>query len=113
MVEALDELVRVHHKLFEPVMQIEQVAVLAPLQQGSQLGAERLFRLERRDLASAPIPVAFHRKGVRPDGEPALVLAGVDFDLEFQRRLRIGLGRELEHQMHRMPGLLALALAQP
>lgn len=34
-------------------------------------------------------------------------------NLELQRRLRISFGRELEHQVHRMPRLLAIALAKP
>ena len=42
-----------------------------------------------------------------------VVLASVDLDLELQCCLRIDLGRELEHQMHRVPGLLPVALAEP
>ena len=41
------------------------------------------------------------------------MLAGVDFDLQLERRLRRGLGREAEDQVHRMPCLLAIELAEP
>lgn len=41
------------------------------------------------------------------------VLTGIDLNLELQRRLRINFGCEFEHQVHRMPRLLAIALAEP
>ena len=41
------------------------------------------------------------------------MLARVDLDLELQGRGRLGLGRKAEHEVHRVPGLFALALAQP
>ena len=53
MIEARDELVRIQRELFKSVMQIEQVAVLAPLQQRAQLGAEQFFGLEGRNLGLA------------------------------------------------------------
>ena len=40
VIETRDELVRDECELFKPMMEIEQVTVLAPLQQRTQLGAE-------------------------------------------------------------------------
>jgi hypothetical protein len=41
------------------------------------------------------------------------MLASVDLDLQLERRLRGRLGREAEDQVHRVPRLLAVALAEP
>jgi len=41
------------------------------------------------------------------------VLARVDFHLQFQRRLCISFGLELEHQVHRMAGSFPPTIAEP
>ena len=43
VIEARDELIRVHGELVEPVVQIEEVAVLAPLLQCAQFRTENLL----------------------------------------------------------------------
>lgn len=53
VIEAGDHLVGVQFKLVEAVMQIEQVAILAPLQERAELGPKQFFGLEGRDFDSA------------------------------------------------------------
>lgn len=92
------------------MVQIEEVAVLASLQQRTQLGAEQLFGFEGRDLGLALIPVTVYCEGVSPDAEQALVLAGIDLDLELQFCLRINFGRELESRCIECPACSRLHL---
>ena len=69
VIEAGDHLVRVQLKLVEAMMQIEQVAILAPLQERAQLGPEQFFGLEGSDFGPASIPVTFDDKRIRLDSE--------------------------------------------
>jgi hypothetical protein len=41
------------------------------------------------------------------------MLAGVDLDLELQRRLRVGLWGEPEHQVHRVSSLIPIESSKP
>ena len=94
-------------------VQVEEVAVLATLEQGAQLGAKEFFGLERQEFGVCRVPVTCHREGIAAVAEQDIVLAGVDLDLQLERRLWGRLGREAEDQVHRMPRLLAVALAEP
>ena len=113
MLEVRDQGAGVQRQLFQPVMQVEQVAVLAPLQQGPQLGAEQFFRRERLDVGPAAVPVVVDVEWIRAQALQAVVLASVDLHLELEHSLIVDFGVEAEDQVHGMAGLLALALAQP
>jgi len=113
VVQASHDLVAIRSELRRAMLQIEEVSVLAPLQKGAQFGAEDFFGLEGHEFGLCRVPVICHREGIAAVAEQDMMLAGVDLDLQLERRLRGRLGREAEDQVHRMPRLLAVALAEP
>jgi hypothetical protein len=64
MLEACDHPAAVEAKLEQTLVKVEQVAVLVPLKQRSQLGAEDFLRLERNNLCLGLMPAAAHNEGV-------------------------------------------------
>lgn len=50
---------------------------------------------------------------IRFEAAKAGVFASIDLYLEFQRRLRVAFRRELEHKVHLVSGLRAIALPEP
>src|SRR5690606_8626973 len=68
---------------------------------------------ERSDLGLPPIPIVVHRIGVLTDAKQVFVFAGVDLDLELQRRLQIGLRGESKHQVDRVPSLNSIESPKP
>ena len=71
-------------KLREAVMQVEEVPVLAPLQQGAQLGGEQFLPRKGQDVGGATEPGILDTEGYRDDRVVRLDLVGIDFDLEPQ-----------------------------
>ncbi len=61
VVEAGEELATVQIQLLQSFIQIEKIAVLAPLQERPQLRPEEFFRLERDDLRLPLMPAAIYR----------------------------------------------------
>ncbi len=95
------------------MVQVKQVAVLAPLKKCPELCPKQFLRRKRGDLSSALMPVTLNRKGhVRQTVEVG-VFARVDFDLEIENLTGIDFRGEFEYQVHRVPGLLALGLSEP
>ena len=46
-------------------MQVEQIAILAPLQQRTQLGRKDFFGLEREDVRCCAVPITLDREWER------------------------------------------------
>ncbi len=78
VVKACNYLFRNQRELLQSLMQIEQVAARASLQQRAQFRAEQFLGLERRDLGLSSVPVGFQFKGISLDAEQVRVLACVD-----------------------------------
>lgn len=68
--------------------------------------------LERRVLVVRETKF-YKSRLVASSTKQARVLPSVDLDLQLERRLRIDFGRELEYQVHRVPGLLPAAFPEP
>ena len=113
VVEAGEELATIQVQLLQSFIQIEKIAVLAPLQKRPQLRPEEFFRLERDDLRLPSMPAAIHREWVAFKSEQADMLAGIDLDLELELRARVCFGSVAEDEMNGMAGLLSFTVAEP
>ena len=113
MIEAGKKLVGVHGKLLQTHVQVEQIAILASLQERAQLRSEEFFRRKRHDVGRGLIPAVLDRKWILLDTEYAIVLAGIDLHLDLQGGIRLGLWRKPENEVHGMARLLAFAVAKP
>jgi len=99
--------------LLQAFVQIEKIAVLAPLQERPQLRPEEFFRLERDDLSLPLVPTAIHSEWIALESKQADMLAGIDLDLELELRARVHLGSIAEDEMNGVAGLLSFAIAEP
>jgi hypothetical protein len=113
MVEAGKERVGVHGELLQAYVQVEQIAILAALQECAQLGSEEFFGSKRCDICLRLIPSVCDRKRILLDAEYAVVLTGVDFHLDFQGGIRLCLRRKPEDEVHGVARLLVLAVTEP
>jgi len=113
VIEAGKERVGVHGELSQAHVQVEEISILAALQERSQLGCEQFLGLKRCDVSFGLIPAVLDRIWVLLDAEHAVMFAGIDFNLNFQGGIRLGLGRKPEDKVHRVGRVLALAVAEP
>lgn len=113
MIEACDKLFRIQLELLESFVEVEQVAVLPSLQECAQFGSEEFLRLEGGDFRFDLISVVDDLERIFLNAKQAPVLACVDFDLQFQYRVRSNFWRKPENQVHRVACLFPIALLQP
>ena len=85
MLETRDQPIAVEAELEQTFVKVEQVAVLVPLKQCPQLGAENFLRLERDNLRFRLMPAAVDLERIGLQAVEVLVFARVDLDLELER----------------------------
>jgi hypothetical protein len=113
VIEAGYDLLGIETELFKAMVQVEKVAVLAPLKKRPELRPEQFLGRKRCDLRRALMPVTLYRKGDLRQTIEVGVFARVDFDLEIENLTGIDFRAEPEYQVHRMSGLGAFGLSEP
>ena len=112
MVEACDHPITVEAELEQTFVKVEQVAVLVPLKQRSQLRAKDFLRLERDNLRLGLMPTTADLEWVGLQTVEILMLARVYLYLELELAT-ISLRIEPEYQVHRVSNLLPLGFSEP